>query len=421
MNIDEINYFMADQAFYNNPFPYLDAIRAVSPVYKEPHQGVYMVTGHEDCLKVYRDEEHYSSVNTVTGPFMEWPGPLEGEDLSDLIARYRPELGPRNNQLVTLDGKDHEALRALVSVLFTPVQIRKVEDFILDYASQVVDRMIEAGEVEVYAKYARDMTFYVIINLLGISLDDAKDLLEQLANSGQKAKIGEPDGTGGVKAGNFNFSFGYYYFVKKVNEARKAPVEGILNTLANATFRDGTQPTAESIGTMCCVLFGAGQESTARMITHCLRYIAEYPEIQAELRANPEKLTNFVEEVLRYEAPSKGLFRLVKKETILAGVTLPVGSVVCSLRIAANRDPKVFPDPHKLDMNRSNARQHLAFGGGVHMCIGQSLARHEVTNFVRICLEKTSSIELVEGKNRFDYDLSYQLRGLQNLYIRLVK
>lgn len=421
MNLDDTNYFMADQAFYNNPFPYLDGIRAAGRVYREPFQGVYMVTGLKDCLQVWRDEEHYSSVNTVTGPFLEWPGPLEGNDLTDLIAEYRPLIGPRNNQLVTLDGKHHEEVRALVSILFTPMRLKAVETFIDDYANQVIERMIDAGEVEVYADYARGITFYVIISLLGVPMDEARDLQLQVETYGSKGRIGDPDGTGGVKAGNLNFDTAYQYFLGKVNEARETPTTGILSTLANARFRNGVLPGAETIATMCCVLFGAGQESTARMMAHCLRYIAQYPQIQADLRANPDKIANFVEEVMRFESPSKGTFRLAKKDTTLGGVTIPAGSVMCLLRIAANRDPDVFPEPHKLDPERGNARQHVAFGGGVHMCIGQSLARKEVNTFVKLCLEKTSRIEFVEDKNTFDYDLSYQLRGLQNLYLRFTR
>jgi cytochrome P450 family 150 subfamily A5 len=417
MSSTETNYFMADQSFYNDPFPFLDEIRTQGRVYREPHQGVYMVTGLEDCLTVWRDEDHYSSVNTVAGPFMPWPGPMEGSDLTDLITQYRPALGPRNNQLVTLDGDQHEVVRALVSILFSPVQLKKVDDFIRDYANKVVDRMVGQRELEVYNGPAREMTFYVIITLLGVPMNEAKDLLHRLEHNAS-GKIGDPDGTGGVQGGTLNFGMAYQYFLEKVIEARENPTTGILSTLANARFRDGSLPAAEQMATMCCVLFGAGQESTARMITHCLRYIAQYPEIQAQLRADPSKLSNFVEEVLRYESPSKGTFRLAKRDTELAGVSIPVGSVLCLLRIAANRDPDIFPEPHKLDMDRRNARRHVAFGGGVHMCIGQSLARTEINTFVGLCLEKTSNIELLPGQNNFDYDLSYQLRGLQNLHLR---
>jgi cytochrome P450 len=420
MTASETNYFMADQAFYNSPFSYLDEVRRRGRVYQEPHQGVYMVTGLEDCLKVWRDEDDYSSVNTVTGPFMAWPGPMEGPDLTDLIGKYRPELGPRNNMLVTLDGDQHEAVRALVSILFTPSQIRKVEAFINDHANQVVDRMVEQGEAEVYNGFAREMTFYVIITLLGVPMSEAKRLLQRV-ESNTTGRIGEPDGTGGVQAGTLTFGLAYEYFLEKVREARANPTSGVLSTLANATFRDGELPSAEQMATMCCVLFGAGQESTARMIAHCLRYLAQYPQMQASLRADRSKLANFIEEVLRYESPSKGTFRLAKRDTELAGVAIPAGGVLCLLRIAANRDPDVFPDPHTLDMDRKNARRHVAFGGGVHMCIGQNLARTEINTFVGLCLDKTSNIELVEGKNSFDYDLSYQLRGLQHLYLRFTK
>lgn len=420
MNAEKINYFQADQAFYNDPFPYLDELRSRARVYREPHHGVYMVTGLEDCMQVWRDEEHFSSVNTVGGPFIEWPAPFEGNDIGGQIADQRPALGPRNNQLVTLDGKEHEQMRTLVSILFTPMRLKKVEDFIVDYSAQVVDRMVAKGELEVYNGPAREMTFYVIISLLGIPMDQAEDLLHRV-ESGPKGRIGEPDGTGGVQAGNVNFGTVYNYFVEQVNAARsQESSSGVLATLAKSTLRDGTLPPPEYIANMCSVLFGAGQESTARMITHCLRYLAERPELQADMRANPDKLPNFIEEVLRYESPSKGTFRLAKKDTELAGVAIPAGSVLCLLRVAANRDPNVFPDPHRLDPYRDNARQHVAFGGGVHMCIGQSLARLEIKTFLRHCLEKSSRIELVEGKNDFDYDFSYQLRGLKQLWLRFV-
>ena len=420
MTASETNYFMADQAFYNSPFSYLDEVRRRGRVYREPHQGVYMVTGLDDCLKVWRDEDNYSSVNTLTGPFMSWPGPMEGSDLTELIAKYRPELGPRNNQLVTLDGEQHEAVRALVSILFTPSQIRKVEDFIKDYSDQVVEQMVSQGEAEVYNGFARELTFYVIINLLGVPMSEAKQLLEKVERN-TTGRIGEPDGTGGVQAGTLTFGMTYEYFLEKVREARAKPTTGVLSTLANATYRDGSLPSAEQMATMCAVLFGAGQESTARMIAHCLRYIAEHPQIQASLRADRSKLDNFIEEVLRYETPSKGSFRLAKRDTELAGVAIPAGSILALLRIAANRDPDVFPDPHTLDMDRKNARRHVAFGGGVHMCIGQNLARTEIKTFINLCLDKTSNIELVPGKNSFDYDLSYQLRGLRSLYLRFTR
>ena len=420
MSIAETNYFQADQDFYNDPFPYLDDIRKRSRVYREPHHGVYMVTGLEDCLAVWRDEEHYSSVNTVSGPYLEWPEPLVGDDLTDQIEQHRAQLGPRNNQLVTLDGRMHESVRALVAILFTPARLKKVEDFIGEYAAEVVDRMVAQGELEVYNGPAREMTFFVIISLLGIPMEEAHRLLERTeANAQAMGRIGQPDGTGGVAAGTIGFGQSYDYFVEQVKAVRENPGDGILNTLATSTFRDGTLPSPEYIANICTVLFGAGQESTARMITHCLRYLAERPELQAAMRAEPDRLTNFIEEVLRYESPSKGTFRLAKKPTTLAGVDIPAGSTLCLLRIAANRDPAVFPDPHTLDPERANARQHVAFGGGVHMCIGQSLARLEIKKFLQVCLEKTSHIELIPGKNTFDYDLSYQLRGLQHLYLKM--
>ena len=143
-----------------------------------------------------------------------------------------------------LDG-DEAAVRALVSILFTPSQIRKVEDFINEHANQVVDRMVGQGEAEVYNGFAREMTFYVIITLLGVPMSEAQNLLQRVENN-TTGRIGEPDGTGGVQAGTLTFGLAYEYFLEKVREARANPTTGVLGTLANATFRDGSLPSTDA-------------------------------------------------------------------------------------------------------------------------------------------------------------------------------
>jgi cytochrome P450 len=165
-------------------------------------------------------------------------------------------------------------------------------------------------------------------------------------------------------------------------------------------------------------LFSAGQETTVRLVSTAAKLIAEHRELQATLRAHPENVPNFLEEVLRTESPIKGDFRLAKCPVSVGGVDVPAGATVMVVNGAANRDPRHFEHPADFDIARSNARHHIAFGRGIHTCPGAPLARAEARVAIQRLLERTSDIRLDPDLHgsvdnpQYRYLPTFILRGL---------
>ncbi len=170
-------------------------------------------------------------------------------------------------------------------------------------------------------------------------------------------------------------------------------------------------------------LFAAGQETTARLLASGLRHLAENPELQDELRDNRERIPDFIEETLRVESPVKADFRMARRTTTVGGVEIAAGTPVMLLNGAANRDPARFECPDEFRLDRTNGREHIAFGRGPHACPGGPLARAEGRISLERILDRTRDIRLDEahhgpaGDRRFDYEPTWVLRGLTGLHL----
>nr|MDT0665675.1 cytochrome P450 [Micromonospora sp. DSM 115978] len=185
-------------------------------------------------------------------------------------------------------------------------------------------------------------------------------------------------GAGDQSDGELN-SLGWLdaWFAPYVEDRRAQPRDDVLTRMAQATYPDGSVPDVVSVVRAATFLFAAGQETTARLLASALKYLAENPAAQADVRAHPEQIPDLVEEVLRVESPVKADFRLAKRTTVVGGVEVAAGTPVMLLNGAANRDPRRFECPGEMRVDRSNVRQHIAFGRGVHSCAGGPLARVE--------------------------------------------
>jgi cytochrome P450 len=192
---------------------------------------------------------------------------------------------------------------------------------------------------------------------------------------------------------------------------------------ALADFPDGTTPTVHDAALIAANLFAAGQETTVRLLTATLQLLGERPELQQMLREERERIPNFVEETLRISSPIQGDFRLSRRPTNVGGVDLPAGTTAMVLNGAANRDPRRFEEPHEFRADRANARQHLAFGHGIHTCVGAPLARAEARVSLERILDRMDDIRISEemhgpaGARRYQYLPTYLLHGLTRLHL----
>jgi cytochrome P450 family 150 subfamily A5 len=411
MGLEERNFF-SDRAIQDDPYPYFAALRELSPVWREPHHGVFMVTGYDEARAVYADTADFSSCNVVSGPFKRFPVPLEGEDVSDIIEQYRDDL-PFSDQLPSFDPPKHSAHRGLLTKLLTPRRMRENEEFMWRLADSQLAEVIAAGESEFIHGFAEPFTLSVVAELEGVPEAD-HGLFRQRLSAPPTQLEQKP------------LEFLYAQFSTYIEDRRSAPREDIMSAMATAKFPDGSTPQVHDVALLAANLFAGGQETTVRLLSFALRLIAERPDLQALLRNDRERIPGFIEETLRYESPLRSQFRMARRRVTVAGVDIPAGSNLLLLPGAANRDPSAFPDPDRFDPERKDARNHVTFGHGAHLCLGAHLARAEGRVTLNRLLDLTTDIRISEKvhgpqtQRRYDYLPTFFLRGLRSLTVEYV-
>ncbi len=413
--------FFRDSRLTDDPYTFYEALREKCPVTKEEHYGVTMVTGWQEAVDVYNDAETFSSCISVTGPFPGFPVSLEGmedRDIAELITQHRDEI-PFSDQLPTLDPPTHTNHRALLMRLITPKRLKENEDAMWQLADDILDDFLAPGEGEFIKGFAGPFTLRVIADLLGVPEEDRPELLERLARGTHGSGLGNADKT----LTKTPLEYLYDVFATYVEDRRAEPRDDVLTGLATATFPDGTMPEVGDVVRVATNVFSAGQETTVRLLSTALKVIGDHPEIQAKLREDRSLLGNFIEECLRIESPVKGDFRLSRVPTTVGDQALGAGCTVMVINGAANRDPRRFDDPDTFDPERKNARQHLAFGRGIHSCPGAPLARAETRVGLERLLDRTTDIRISENKHgpadnrNYQYIPTYILRGLTELHL----
>lgn len=413
--------FFRDSRLTDDPYTFYEALRNKCPVAKEDHYGVTMVTGWQEAVDVYNDADTFSSCISVTGPFPGFPVSLEGrenDDITELIKEHRDEI-PFSDQLPTLDPPTHTDHRALLMRLITPKRLKENEDAMWQLADDNLDRFLAPGQGEFIKGFAGPFTLQVIADLLGVPEGDREELLERLARGTHGSGLGNAD----KALTKTPLEYLYDVFATYVEDRRAAPRDDVLTGLATATFPDGSLPEVADVVRVATNVFSAGQETTVRLLSTALKVMGDQPEVQAKLRENRELLGNFIEECLRIESPVKGDFRLSRMPTTIGDQPLGAGCTVMVINGAANRDPRRFEDPDTFDPERKNARQHLAFGRGIHSCPGAPLARAETRVGLERLLDRTTDIRISErkhgpaGNRRYEYIPTYILRGLTELHL----
>jgi len=288
---------------------------------REPHHGVVLVTGYDEAAEVFQDPVTFSSCISVTGPFPGFPVPLEGDDVSELIERYRDTL-PFSDQLPALDPPVHTDHRALIMRLITPKRLKENEASMWRLADSLLDGFLagDAGAAggpagdgrpvtgEFISGFATPFTLLVIADLLGLPEEDQRDLVAAM-HAGQRSGGGVGDTRQRAMAHNPLEGL-YQRFTQYIEDRRREPGRDVLSALAGATFPDGSLPEVADVVRIAANLFSAGQETTVRLLGAALKMLAEDPELQRRLREDRDRIPGFIEETLRTESPVKGDFRL---------------------------------------------------------------------------------------------------------------
>ncbi len=362
--------FFTDESLLEDPYPYFDHLRSQCPILPTAHHGVVAVSGYEEASEIYLNNEDFSSCNSVIGPFATFPVPLEGDDISDIIDNNR-EVLPMYEHMVTMDPPQHTQERSLIMRLLTPKRLKENEAFMWRLADRQIDEFVGAGHCEFISAYTQPFAMLVVADVLGVPESDHETFRQGFGVGMTPGKVGAEG------KGETSNALGWCddWFTQYIEDRRANPRDDVLTSLALATYPDGSTPDVTNVVRTATFLFAAGQETTARLLAVGLKYLAEYPELQDELRAHKDRIPGFIEEALRIESPVKADFRLARRHTKVAGVDIAPGTPVMLLNGAANRDPRLFECPEEFRVDRPNAKVHIAFGRGVHACPGGPLAR----------------------------------------------
>jgi cytochrome P450 len=325
---------------------------------------------------------------------------------------------PLHEHMVTMDPPEHTRARSVLSRLLTPARLKENQDFLWRLADEQLDEFVGRGECEFLEEYSKPYSLLAVANLLGVPEDDHKEFRAALVDSHTAGNLDHD-------APAINpLQFLDDKFTSYIEERRREPRGDVLSDLAAAKYPDGSTPKVVEVVRSATFLFGAGQETTAKLLGAALQILCDRPDLQQALRDDRSLIPAFIEETLRMESPVKTTFRLARKSTCVGGVDIPAGTTVMLAPGAVNRDPGRFQDPHEFRLDRGNVREHIAFARGVHSCPGAPLARVEGRVSLERILDRMADIRADEtrhgpvGNRRYNYAPTYILRGLNELHLQ---
>ena len=399
-----------DPEVLESPWEFNRALRAEAPVYRDPHTGIFHVSTYDLVLDVLKNHAVYSN---RFAPAM--GGPLAGESKDPELAALSERAYPGVDTMLTADPPEHKRFRGLVNKAFTPRRVNLLEKSITETADGLIDAFADRGEVEVLAELAVPLPLSVIADQLGVSRVDLPRFKRW--TDGFTAQLsGMASGEDAVEAVRRIVEY-QEYFAQRLEECRAAPRDDIISDLVRARLEDERPlDVAESLSIIQQLLV-AGNETTAACIAEGLLLLIENPDQLALVEADPELIPNLVEEVLRLTTPTANMWRKVKETSVLGGVEIPEGSMLLVRYASANRDESKFPDPDRFDVHRENVSEHLAFGHGIHFCIGAMLARKEMQVAFQRILARLDALQLAPGHPAPRHKPNVLLRGLSELHL----
>jgi cytochrome P450 len=344
-----------DQETAANPQQFHPMMRDLGVV-SAPEMDMTLITRHEDVMTALRSPDVFSSSMSAID-----------------IGNIRPLIP------LQIDPPDHVKFRRLLDPLFAPREVGKLEAAVRSLVNDLIDTFADTGRCEFNGDVAVPLPCTVFLELMGLPLEDLDLFL------GFKDGIIRPHARTAEERTALARATGseiYAYFERVVEDRRAQPENDLLSGFIAAEI-DGERLSTEDILDISYLFLLAGLDTVTASLGCAVAYLAAHPERQAALRDDPSLIPGAVEELLRWETPVPGVPRVTTRDVEIAGTTIPAGQSVTCLLATANTDGKEFPDPEAVDFAREGNR-HLAFGGGVHRCLGSHLARLEM----RVALEE---------------------------------
>jgi cytochrome P450 len=349
---------------HEDPFSLYRELRERDPIHRSAIADGWVLTRYDDILEVLRDPS-FSSDERHWSRYARYRARGERRGLPD-------PYGPERTTMLRIDPPDHARLRGLANKAFTPRAVERIRPRAEALVDELLGALASRTRLELVADFASPLPVIIIAEMLGVPAEDherfrhwSDEAIKTLGNASAQDILDAEVAFGALRD-----------YLAAVVEARRAePREDLISALV-AAEEEGDQLSLAELISMCVLLLVAGNETTTKLIGNAVVALARNPEQLALLRDEPKRIEGAVDEFLRYDGPVQLTSRIVLEDRDFHGRRFRRGEQVVTILAAGNRDPAVFEDPDRLDVTRENVR-HLAFGQGLHFCLGSQLARLE--------------------------------------------
>lgn len=390
-----------------DPFAVYQELLKTQPVFPVPGTNITLVLSYALVAEATGRVEDFSN---------DFQGLLSGMRAQDPEVKAILDQGwPQVDTLLTADPPVHTRFRKLVNLAFSMKRVDALESHIREIVVNLIESFADQGECEFVRDFAMPLPVQLITEQIGIDRTDFATV--------KRWSDAFVDRLGGMSTKERELETArevveFQHAMKaNIDERRASPRDDLLSDLVNARVDDERPLDDAELLSILQQLMVAGNETTTSTLAGGLVQLIRNPDQLAKLQADPSLIPNAVEEMLRTESPTAGLWRLVKRDTELGGAPLKAGTMLMLRFAAANRDPERYENPDRFDVERKNARTHLAFGRGIHMCIGNMLSRKEVTVAFQELIARLDGFEIAD-ESALVYPPNMLLRGLTALPIR---
>lgn len=405
--LEDFDFF--DPEVATHPFEFYDRLRNEAPVYQIPGTGTYLITQYADVKTVARRPKVFSS------EFSQLVAPEHSAEVKEILAQGYPEIPT----MLTRDAPAHNRYRALVNPSFTQKRVVGLRPHMEDIVTSLLDDLPQSGDVDFMKDVCIPLPVWVIADALGVPREDLPKIKHWSDCAVSRiSMMATPE----EEIENAKSLIDYQnYFAAKIEERRDNPTDDVVSNLVHARV-EGEKPldVAEILSIVQQIVV-AGNETTTATLAAGMVHLIQRPDVLERLRGDPALIPNFVEELLRLETPSAGMWRHVLEDTEIHGVAIPKGSMAMIRWASGNRDADIFDDAGAIDLDRKNMDDHIAFGYGIHICLGMFLARQELHVAFGQILQRLKSWKLADDHRDLIYVPSVLLRGLGALHLEIEK
>ena len=341
------------------------------------------------------------------------------QDRDEELHNIRKQGFPSVETMLTQDPPEQRRYRSLCQKPFSASSVARLEPYIAGLANELIDNFIDDGKCNWMNAFAVPMPVRMIAYILGVPIDDL-DLFKEWSDASVYQFAAGQERQELLRTAQLVVDF-QHYFAKKIEERKVTPTDDVLSDIVNSSA-DGQKPmdVPECLSVISQLLV-AGNETTTSTFAEGMHLLATHPEQLAKVQNDPSLVSNMVEEMLRLSTPTTQMWRIAKEDTVLGGVEIPAGSTLMIKFGSANRDELVFDQSANFDVTRDNLKSQIAFGQGVHHCLGAPLARQELIVSWRVILERMTNFTLPDGEEELKFLPSLLLHGPVDLNIEFEK